>query len=118
MLSDHFSVPFEPEDGLHALYKMTIGSTGELTGGGHIETGKWCHLELTWDNHRRTCTLSLDGELVTTLPLLRDNDGACYLRLKSAALQREGGGVLVQHVEVEVNVPPGDLLRLGNTVTL
>ncbi len=103
MLADHFSVPFEPEDVLNASFTVTIAPTGELSGGSRLEIGKWCRLQLEWDVGRRLCELSLDGDAIGTLPLLRDSEGVCYLRLKSAATGTETGGLLVEHVDVEIS---------------
>ena len=102
LLSDHFSVPFDPEDALYALFRLEMGAGGEMVGGGRLNPGEWHELELRWDCGRRDCRVVVDGEQVGTLPLLRESEGVCYLRLKSASEGVESGGLLIDRVEVEV----------------
>jgi|AP95_1055475.scaffolds.fasta_scaffold10114_2 hypothetical protein len=124
LLTDHFSVPFEPEDALYALFGVWLKSprgpdesTGWTPGGG-VQAGAarnlpsgvlrqdlagdgWRELELRWDCETRSCALSLDGVSVGSASLLREGDGVCYLRLKSAS-NAVDGGFIVESVEVEV----------------
>jgi hypothetical protein len=102
LLSDHFSVPFDPEDALYALFRLEMGAGGEMVGGGRLNPGEWHELELRWDCGRRDCRVVVDGEQMGTLPLLRESEGVCYLRLKSASEGVESGGLLIDRVEVEV----------------
>lgn len=102
LLSDHFSVPFDPEDALNALFRLEVGSGGEIVGGGRLNPGKWHDLELRWDFDVRDCRVIRDGQEVAVLPLLRESEGACYLRLKAVGEKTESGGLLVDRVEVEV----------------
>jgi len=107
LLTDHFSVPFDPEDGLHALFGLEIGPDGQLDSGGHLEIGQWHELELRWDCAAGICQVDVDGEPAGTLPLLRASEGASYLRLKSPSETAERGGLLVEEVEVEVEAADG-----------
>jgi len=101
-LTDHFSVPFDPEDTLHSLCNMMIGPEGELVGNKQMEIGQWYTLQLLWDCRFRSCEVFVDNRRVTSLPLLRESEGPCYLRLGSTAEEKESGGFLVENVKVEL----------------
>ena len=125
LLTDHFSVPFEPEDALYALFGVWLtpdgdeapeaAQTGDTVGvqaagprslpGGilhhRLRGGGWQELELRWDCAESTCTVHVDGDAVGHSALWRAGDGVCYLRLKSTA-ENVDGGFLVGGVEVEV----------------
>lgn len=96
-LTDHFSVPFDDEDEFHNLYNLRLGLTGI-----DVKPGRWHELELRWRGTERECTVKLDGRTVSTLPLLRETLGACYLRLRSLADGTDRAGWLVASAEVEV----------------
>ena len=114
MLTDHFSVPFDPEDSFQALFIAEISAEGELPGCEPLDPGRWYRVELQWDCGARTCGVLVEGRKVADLPLLRETTGPCYLRLKadgasasryprsaSATEEGEGGGFLVQRIEVD-----------------
>ena len=102
MLTDHFSVPFDPEDAMDALYCLSLGPEGKLSGGASLEAERWYDLELAWNPDARSCDVVLDGRKLGDLSLMRDGDPPCYLRLRSASEIREKSGILVRRVEVEI----------------
>ena len=102
LLSDHFSVPFDPEDALKALFRLEIGNDGSIAGEGRLKPGEWYELELCWSCATRDCRVVVDGQEACVLPLLRESEGTCYLRLKAAGEDTESGGLLIERVEVEV----------------
>ena len=102
MLTDHYSVPFDPEDAMDAVYRLPMEQEGTLPGGAALEAECWYDLELAWDMDARSCELNLDGRKLGDLPLLREGDPVCYLRLRSDAEDHEEAGILVRRVEVEV----------------
>ena len=102
LLSDHFSVPFDPEDALHALFRLEIGADGTLAGGDKLEVGSWHELTLRWDCEKRNCEVMVDERPTAELPLLQESEGACYLRLRSAAEGKKQGGLLVEKVAVKI----------------
>ena len=117
LLMDHFSVPFEPEDRLHALFQVDIAAAREETDvprahategeGGmplttlRLSSSRWHTVEIRWDISARIATLDADGEAVGRLPLLHQSSGVCYLRLRSMAEGSEEGGLLVDRVRME-----------------
>ena len=102
MLTDHFSVPFDPEDGLYSSYMVEISHAGEIRVGENIEQGNWYVMQLEWDCTRRTCKVSINDQIMAVVPLLWECEGVCYLRLKSLTDEPEQGGLLVEHIDVEV----------------
>ena len=83
VLTDHFSTPFDPEDEQNAVYSLRIGDRGLGDSDARIAPGCWCELGLSWDADKRECAWSLDGREMGTLPMRRESDGPCYLRLKA-----------------------------------
>ena len=96
-LTDHFSVPFDLEDGYNNLYNLHLGP-----GGLDVAPGDWHDLTLEWSESTRTCEATLDGSPVATLPLRRETLGACYLRLRSLSEGTDPAGWLLQSAAVEV----------------
>lgn len=100
MLTDHFSVPFDPEDAINALYVVDIDSQGFLAGKEPLKSGRLYELTMNWNCTERTCKLSLDKRLIAVLPLLRDSSEVCYLRLKSEKVTEKA--FCVEHIKVSV----------------
>jgi hypothetical protein len=119
MLSDHFSVPFDPEDGIYALFNIWISPEGKLAGKEMLETGRWYLLKLKWDCLAGKCGVYLEDRQTTdgkhngkkttdrkvaVIQLQHYSDGACYLRIHSSALEKEKGSLLVEHVNVAIEL--------------
>ena len=51
---------------------------------------------------KREARAFLDGREVTVLPLLRQTEGICYLRLSSTAEETDEAGILIESVEADV----------------
>ena len=101
MLTDHFSVPFDPEDELNALYVLRIGSGGKLPDGTTLSADTSHEVSLRWDCATRDCRAIVNGRTAAVLPLLRTGEGVCYLRLKSTAASTGEAGLLVESVQAD-----------------
>lgn len=102
MLTDHFSVPFDPEDALYALYNVGMSPEGKLADEKQLSPGQWYTVQLEWDCGTRICEVSADGKSIAIVPLRRESEGACYLRVKSTAEEAGEGSLLIESVMVEV----------------
>ena len=103
-LTDHFSVPFDPEDQVYNLYNLEIGSKGKLVGGEKLEPARWHNLEFDWDCIAGQCRVMEDGRPIETLRLTREaTAGVCYLRLVSTAEKTDMAGSLVESVDADVS---------------
>jgi hypothetical protein len=94
-LTDHFSVPFDPEDEYHNLYTIHIDSHGTC-GEQQVSVGDWHILEIAWKP--TTCNISVDGKEAMTLPAERRSKGINYLRLCSTAVDADNAGMLIESV--------------------
>jgi hypothetical protein len=101
MLTNHFSVPFDPEDGINSSFLFDIDQDGQVDTGGQINVGVWSSFEMCWDLRERSCDLSIDGEHCGSTALKHEVDGICYLRLRGIA-DGNDAGFLVADVAVEV----------------
>ena len=102
-LTDHFSVPFEPEDVRYNLFNLSIGPRGKVSErGGNIRPGVWHRLMLDWDCRKAQCRVILDGQRLDTLPMQRPTGGVNYLRLCSTADDTDPAGLLIQSVNAQV----------------
>lgn len=101
-LTDHYSVPYDPEDSFYNLYNFRIGPEGRLKDGDTLEPNRWYNIELSWDTIAREGRVSIDGRQVEVLPLLHESDGISYLRLKSTSADRDPAGFLIGSVDAEV----------------
>jgi hypothetical protein len=100
-LTDHFSVPYDPEDAFYNLYNLEIDKEGRLARGEKLSPDHWYDLRLEWDAAQRKACVFLDNREVTILPLLRQAEGCCYLRI-SATTDEKAAGFLIEQVEVDV----------------
>lgn len=101
-LTDHYSVPYDPEDSFYNRYNLRIGPNGRLKNGETLEANRWYDVDLNWDTVARAARVSIDGRQVEVLPLLHESDGICYVRLKSTSSDTDPAGFLVGSVDVEV----------------
>lgn len=96
ILTDHFSVPFDPEDELHSLFNLRGPAAGQVNA---LPIDEWFSLELAWDCVTRECRVSVNGRELCALPQLRDSLGPCYLRLRALnSRQADPVGFLVERV--------------------
>ena len=116
LLTDHFSVPFDPEDALRATFVLRVGPATQalfpleyaadseplVPGESALvaEADVWHDIHLSWDCDQRLATATLGAQQVE-LPQQVMGDGVCYLRIRPAGLAVDGG-FLVSRVEVIV----------------
>ena len=101
-LTDHFSVPFDPEDQYHNLFNLSIGPDGKLQRS-EITPGQWHTLELDWNCEKQACRVSVDGRPAETLPMQRRTAGVNYLRLCSTAEEIDTAGLIIESVEAGIS---------------
>jgi hypothetical protein len=103
-LTDHFSVPFDPEAELNSLYELSIPSDGKLGPSVRLEQDRSHNISFQWDFAQRKCTVWVDGRQALVLPQLKLTDsGANYLRLHATAEQPGDAGFLVESLEADVS---------------
>ena len=90
-LTDHFSTPWDMEDGFYNVFNLPITSSGELLPRVKLVSERWYQLELTWDTQHRQCRVLLDEKPVGTIADNRRSEGVNYLRLRSTSEQADGG---------------------------
>jgi hypothetical protein len=100
-LTDHFSVPFDPEDQYYNLFNLTIGPKGKLQQS-EITIGQWHTLELDWNTAKQECRVFVDGRSADTLPMQRRTTGVNYLRLCSTVEKIDAAGLLIEAVQASI----------------
>jgi hypothetical protein len=101
-LTDHFSVPIDPEDQCHNLVNLPIGPEGKL-GQSALESAHWHTLELRWNFTKQECCILVDSHPVETLPMQRRTSGVNYVRLSSTADPTDLAGLLIESVDASVS---------------
>jgi hypothetical protein len=105
-LTDHFSTPFDLEDGFNNVHNLWIGPEGRLAPGKGLTPGKWQDLDLVWNADRQSCRVVVDGRTITTLPVVRGSRNICYLRVRSTAQPKDDAGFLIAAASVAVTSGP------------
>ncbi len=100
-LTDHFSVPFDPEDLSYNLFNLNLGREGKL-GNSAMSLGQWHVLELDWNCAEQECRVLVDGRHAETLPMQRRTAGVNYLRLSSTA-DVDTAGLLIESVDASIS---------------
>jgi hypothetical protein len=100
-LTDHFSVPFDPEDRYFNLFNFTIGPDGSLGQGDEMKPEQWHMLQFDWDCAKEECRVSVDGRSVELLHMQRQTEGINYVRICSTAEDTDNAGLLIESVESE-----------------
>ena len=102
-LTDHFSVPFDPEDRYHNLFNLTIESGGKV-GEEKLTLGEWHTLSLKWHGGAtQQCGVLVDGRVAGTLSQERRAAGINYLRLCSTADGTDAAGLLIESVSASIS---------------
>jgi hypothetical protein len=101
-LTDHFSVPFDPEERYYNLFNLTVGAEGRLSHG-EITPGEWHAVQLDWNCAKLECKVSVDGRPVETLPMQRRSTGVNYLRITSTADPTDTAGMVIDSVAASVS---------------
>jgi len=100
-LTDHFSVPFDPEDQHHNLFNLSIQPDGKF-GQSAMTLAQWHTLELEWNCAKQECRVSVDGRPVEALPMQRQTAGVNYIRFRSIADATDAAGMLIESVDASV----------------
>jgi hypothetical protein len=101
-LTDHFSVPFDPEDQNHNLFNLRIQPDGKL-GQSTLTLAQWHTLELDWNCAKQECRVSVDGRIVETLPMQRQTGGVNYIRFRLTADTTDKAGLLIESVDASLS---------------
>jgi hypothetical protein len=101
-LTDHFSVPFDPEDEYHNLFNLRIRPDGKF-GQGAMSLAEWHTLDLDWNCEKQECRVSVDGHLVEVLPMQRPTAGVNYIRFRSTADSTDPAGLLIESIDASVS---------------
>jgi len=72
-LTDHFSVPFDPEEGFHNVFDFYL--TKDLAG------GVWKKMTMQWDCSKGECYIINDNRIIRKITGARKTEGICYLRI-------------------------------------
>ncbi len=91
MLTDHFSVPWDTEDGIFSVFNLPISPTGEITPDAKLTPGTWHDVTLDWDTTARRLRISVDGKQAANMEDNRRADGVNYLRIHSTSAAPDGG---------------------------
>jgi len=103
-LADHFSVPFDLEAELHALFELSIDSEGRITGTHEsLAQGRWYDIKMSWDLDQYQCIVTSGNKMLATLPLLNISDsGPNYLRLHASSQSSSDEGFLIESVNASL----------------
>jgi hypothetical protein len=103
-LTDHFSVPFDPEAELNALYDLDMSPEGRLGNSIQLEPGRWYLITLNWDSTQRKCWVLVNKRKAVVLPQLKLTDsGPNYLRLHAVSEREGDAGFLIEQVEADIS---------------
>jgi hypothetical protein len=101
-LTDHFSVPFDPEEPYHNLFNLNIGPEGALQRS-QMTPGQWHTLQLDWNCAKQECHVLVDGRPAETLAMRRQTTGVNYLRLTSTVDAVDTAGVLIESARARIS---------------
>lgn len=97
-----FTFRVAPDGRLDGASGMGLFQTDFKPTKAKLAAGRWYTVVLQWDSKKQTCSLAVDGRLVTNLPQLSPARGICYLRLWASAGFPDYSGMLVESVDVHV----------------
>ena len=93
VVTDHFSVPFDGEDDLHAVFVAEVSAD---TGSGDAPLP----VMLDWDCDARRASLQVAGGPAAAAVQLRESPGPSYLRLRCRGEQPDAAGFLIERCHV------------------
>ena len=93
LLTDHFSVPFDGEDDLHAVFVADVSAD---TGTGDAPLP----VTLSWDCDARRASLQVAGGPAAAVVQLRESLGPSYLRLRCRGEEPDAAGFLTERCHV------------------
>ena len=100
-LTDHYSVPFDLEAELHAVWSVALRADGRI-GTRRLRAGSSHAVLLDWDVKAGKCRVSVDGRLAGVVESLRAAGAVGYLRLRSSAAGVDAAGLRLESVEANV----------------
>jgi hypothetical protein len=102
-LTDHFSVPFDPEDEYHNLFNLSIRPDGSIGEDHKIKPDQWHVLQFDWNCAEDECRVAVDGHSAGLLHMQRQTAGINYVRIVSTAEGTDTAGLLIESVEAEMS---------------
>ena len=104
-LNDRFFDPVNDWGEDLAIFRAELTSGGKI-GDVQLTAGEWSEVAFDWDLGAATCRVSVDGKLASELKMRHPTlNGLSYLRLRSAATEKDSAGFLVDDVKVSVSEP-------------
>ncbi len=101
-LSDHHRHPNDPTTADDALFRFTVGNGQTVP----LSMSRSEKVVLDWNLDRQIGTVSLNGRSVAKLRPQRETPtGACYVRLRSLAVEPNPAAIALERVAVEVTRP-------------
>lgn len=104
-LNDRFFDPVNDWGEDLAIFRVDLSPEGKI-GDVQLKADKWAEVNLDWDLGDETCRVTVDGKLASQLTILNPTlNGLSYLRLRSAATEKDSAGFLVDKVNVSISDP-------------
>ncbi len=104
-LNDRFFDPVNDWGEDLAIFQARLSQDGKL-GEVQLRPGEWANVSFDWDLEAGTCRVTVDGKLASQLKVLNPTlNGLSYLRLRSAATEKDTAGFLLDKVHVSISDP-------------
>jgi hypothetical protein len=88
-----------------AIFRADLTRDGKI-GDVQLKPGEWSDIRFDWDLGAGTCRVTVDDTTACQLPILNPTlNGLSYLRLRSAATEKDTYGFLVEKVDVTISDP-------------
>ena len=113
MLTDHYSVPFDPEDIYFASYLLEIGTKHTMNSGVAFDVDRWQRIELRWECADMTCAIKVDNQLAGSIRGRHLVEGVCYLRIRANGAVGSGPGLWVRNLSAKI-YPPVSSVRVSD----
>lgn len=104
-LNDRFFDPVNDWGEDLAIFRADLTRNGKI-GDAQLKPGEWSDVRFDWDLGAGTCHVTVDDTMACQLPILNPTlNGLSYLRLRSAATEKDTSGFLVDKVHVTISDP-------------
>ncbi|MGY8640084.1 MAG: sialidase family protein [Verrucomicrobiales bacterium] len=104
-LNDRFFDPVNDWGEDLAIFRTDLTKDGKI-GDVQLKPGEWSEVSFDWDLAAGTCRVTVDDTMACQLPVLNPTlNGLSYLRLRSAAIEKDTAGFLVEKVKVNIGAP-------------
>jgi len=113
-LTDHFSVPWDPEDQFYNTFNFPIAADGHIFPNVKLVFNRWYDVEFEWDTVGRHCRVSVNGKPAGILEDNRRSAGVSYLRIRSVS-ERPDSGMLIRSVAADVSASWNRAQTLADT---